>query len=169
VMAPILEELIFRGLLQPWLAKRPGRWLFAWVAALVVAALYGARSWESWLPTIFVAAAGTIGMGLTAFERGPRWPWQAILGSALIFAAFHSEAWPAPVALFFLALALGWLAYRTRSLIAPITLHALFNSVSTFILLMGWMTDCRLPFHSNGSFSPSAVPLPSTSTAVPGS
>ena len=46
----------------------------------------------------------------------------------------HSFAWPSPVALFVLALGLGWLAHRTRSLAGPIVLHGLFNAVSCMLL-----------------------------------
>jgi membrane protease YdiL (CAAX protease family) len=137
-LAPVLEELVFRGILQPWLAKQRWRWLFAWVAALMVSGLNIGWSVESWLPHLFILVTGAACALVTAFEPGPRWPAQAIAGSALLFAAMHSEAWPTPVPLFFLALALGWLAYRCRNLIAPIVLHSLFNSISTLILLMGW-------------------------------
>lgn len=58
----------------------------------------------------------------------------ALFGSAMVFAVFHTETWPAPVPLLFLALVLGWLAVRTQSLIACITLHALFNLVSLIAL-----------------------------------
>ncbi len=62
--------------------------------------------------------------------------WLAVYGSAMLFAVFHTGAWPAPVALLVLALVLGWLAMRTQSLIGPITVHALFNVVA-FITLYG--------------------------------
>jgi membrane protease YdiL (CAAX protease family) len=60
----------------------------------------------------------------------------AIYGTALLFASAHSFAWPTPVSLFVLALALGYLAYRTQSLVGPMLLHALFNGVSVVILLV---------------------------------
>jgi membrane protease YdiL (CAAX protease family) len=60
----------------------------------------------------------------------------AIFGSAMLFAVFHTHDWPAPIALIVLALALGWLATRTQSLLAPIALHALFN-LASFIALYG--------------------------------
>ena len=41
----------------------------------------------------------------------------AIYGTSLLFAAMHSGVWPSPIALFVLGLGLGWLAYRTRSLV----------------------------------------------------
>jgi membrane protease YdiL (CAAX protease family) len=56
----------------------------------------------------------------------------AVLGSASLFAMIHP--WPAALALFPMGLMLGWLAYRTQSLIGPIVFHMLFN-LSTFIAL----------------------------------
>jgi membrane protease YdiL (CAAX protease family) len=62
----------------------------------------------------------------------------AVFGTALFFAAVHSFAWPTPIALFVLGLGLGCLAARTRSLVAPIFLHSLFNGVSLALLMTGW-------------------------------
>lgn len=131
VVAPILEELFFRGLVQPWLAKRPWGGFLAWAAAVPIAGL------ESKAAMIFVMVFGAV--VTTALLWRPL-HWQAICGSALLFAAFHSSAWPAPVPLFFLAVALGWVAHRSRTLVAPIVLHALFNFVSTLGLLLGLTT-----------------------------
>lgn len=61
------------------------------------------------------------------FERGN--VRLSILGSAMLFAAMHG-AWPSPIPLFILGLILGWLAYRTQSLIGTMTLHACFNAVA---------------------------------------
>jgi membrane protease YdiL (CAAX protease family) len=148
VWAPVLEELVFRGILQPWLARRPWRWVWAWGAALAVAGLHGKFSLdfsravlESQLPLLFIGLAGVLAALASASESGPTWRWQGILGSSLLFAAFHTGAWPSPVPLFFLAIALGWLADRSRGLVGPITLHALFNAVSTILLVMGWAAD----------------------------
>ena len=60
----------------------------------------------------------------------------AVFGAAMLFAMFHVTAWPAPIALFPLALIFGALAQRTQSLIGPIVLHGCFNLVS-FIALFG--------------------------------
>jgi hypothetical protein len=59
----------------------------------------------------------------------------AIYATSVLFAAAHTFAWPTPVSLFVLALGLGYLTYRTRSIIGSILLHALFNSISVVILL----------------------------------
>jgi hypothetical protein len=54
---------------------------------------------------------------------------RAIVGTSLLFANFHANVWPTPVPLFVLALGLGWLAYRTQGVAAPIVLHMLFNAI----------------------------------------
>ncbi|MCX5684191.1 MAG: type II CAAX endopeptidase family protein [Planctomycetota bacterium] len=54
----------------------------------------------------------------------------AILASSAIFAVVHIGAQPqAVLPLFILALALGYIAYRTRSLVGPIVGHSLFNTL----------------------------------------
>jgi membrane protease YdiL (CAAX protease family) len=87
VIAPLQEELLFRGILLPWLRRK-------------------------------LAARPAIAL------------------SALIFSALHSDAWPAPIPLFVLALFLGYLAHHTNSLVAPIALHATFNAISMLILML---------------------------------
>jgi membrane protease YdiL (CAAX protease family) len=140
VLAPIWEELLFRGLLLPRLAKHAWGGHAAWAAASVLAGMQLDRQMTlpSLLPLLFALALWIAGDLATAGETGPYWKWRAILGSSALFALIHSSAWPAPVPLFPLAVALGWLAYRTRGIIAPIVLHALFNSVSTLLLLRGF-------------------------------
>jgi membrane protease YdiL (CAAX protease family) len=54
----------------------------------------------------------------------------------VLFAAMHSSVWPTPVALLVLGLALGTLAARTKSLVGPIVVHALFNAVTCVGLLL---------------------------------
>lgn len=87
IIAPFLEELMFRGILLPWLRRVLG-------------------------------------------------PWPAILISSFLFAVAHFDAWPAPIALFVLALFLGYLASRTTSLVAPVVLHATFNAANMALLIV---------------------------------
>jgi len=60
----------------------------------------------------------------------------ALVVSSTVFAFAHFTAEPqALLPLFFLGMALGYIAYRTRSLVAPIIAHAVFNAlmlVATF-------------------------------------
>jgi membrane protease YdiL (CAAX protease family) len=133
VKAPLEEELIFRGLLLPWLAERWWSPPIVWCAALIVAALLG----PGLAPVIF---SGVFGLPLLLVcWRKDLLPshYLAIYGSSLLFAVAHSNVWPTPIPLLFLGCGLGYLMQRTRSLIAPITLHALFNSVSTILMLTG--------------------------------
>lgn len=75
--------------------------------------------------------------GVTMGALGARWgKWLAILGSAVLYALSHLNAWMflPTVAL---GVALGWLAWSRRSLVPAIALHVLYNSaavVSAFLL-----------------------------------
>jgi membrane protease YdiL (CAAX protease family) len=188
VTAPVLEELIFRGVIQPWLTRRSWGGDAAIAAAFAVALvshyskLWNAYHldetrarlqalWEGLAPALFVLAMVP---GYMAIER-LMWPWlpypgmaRAIYGTALLFAAFHSVVWPSPVPLFLLALGLGFLAFRTQSLVAPITLHAMFNGVSTLTLVFLALAE---PQAEKGKETTSAERGPSsaaTSSLVPG-
>jgi membrane protease YdiL (CAAX protease family) len=156
--APVVEELLFRGVLQPWFASRRWGGYVALVAAFALSlalratkigaiwdseGIRGAAS-EAWaplfvlvmIPGYFLAyrfgsvfgVKGSLRSEVAARSAG------AIYATSLLFAAAHSFAWPTPIALFFLALGLGYLAYRTQSLVGPIVLHALFNGASSVLL-----------------------------------
>jgi len=84
LIAPVSEEMLFRGFLQPAL-----------------------RHWMA--------------------------PAMAVLTSAAFFAAGHMDLYNmAP--LFVLGLALGYLYHRTHSLVAPITLHVVFNGMTVLAI-----------------------------------
>jgi membrane protease YdiL (CAAX protease family) len=182
IAAPVLEELVFRGVLLPWqLSRSFEEQLVVGLAALTVAVLFGAR--ESGFnpgPMVFTLAMlpgyvllpylyrylrkrrhasrpeGVTGGSVPGAEATPPQgsaAWRlldfirlasekrvnlvlALYGNALLFAAFHSAVWPTPIALFVLGLGLGWLAYRTRSLVGPIVVHLLFNGVATLYLFL---------------------------------
>jgi membrane protease YdiL (CAAX protease family) len=152
VAAPVVEELLFRGVVQRWAR---GRWwgghaTMGGAAALV---LYGRSEaisklmdaggtpgWSALLealaPALFVLALVPIFLWVFRASRTPFGP--ALFGTSLLFAAVHSSVWPSPVALFVLALGLGWLAERTQSLVGPIVLHGLFNGIACVQLI--WFT-----------------------------
>ncbi|GEM_PF-5624157 len=130
------------------------------VFAIVMVGIYVAGELKLWWPVFqsglrhFVEqpTANELGVSSDAEELegetpvllpdGPRWEafklanarW-AIVGSAVLFALSH-EAWPSAVALMPLGMVLGWLAYRTQSLIPGIVLHALFNAVAFVVLFL---------------------------------
>jgi membrane protease YdiL (CAAX protease family) len=150
VVAPFWEELVFRGILQPWFMTRPfGGWLALGLALFLAGSMCSDRIWaaraagpatflaES-LPVLALLPAGPL---LAYLERTrPGGVAAGLFGTAVLFGWVHARVWPTPIALFVLGLALGRLAHRTRSLAAGITLHAVFNGAACLLLVLqfGW-------------------------------
>jgi membrane protease YdiL (CAAX protease family) len=151
IAAPVREELLFRGILLPWLAKRE----WGGDVALMLAAGVGValRSGGDMVWSDPGAVASRFGPALLVIALAPlarpmaKWRCfrrilpirddeerarsiRAVVGSAALFACVHSNVWPTPIPLAVLALALGWLAVRTQSIIGPIVAHILFNTVA---------------------------------------
>lgn len=121
VVAPLAEELFFRGLLQTALLRfgRP-------------------RFLRPEIPPHDLPDAVPLADASDAAIT-PRWRWTTILLASLAFAAVHYFAggWEAVLVILPLAIALGYLYERTGNLFASITLHALFNATSTLLVLNG--------------------------------
>jgi membrane protease YdiL (CAAX protease family) len=237
VAAPIMEELLFRGVLQKYFARRPWGGDAAMLAAFLLALLFRSGELGSALddgdfplvlhelgPALFVLA---LVPGLLWVDRiAPRWfaaprrgtppapvlrdpvnqvvpaqrveiqkrsgllgrlgRWyarrvslpagltsintaRACYGTAVLFAAVHATVWPSPIPLVLLAFALGWLAYRTQSLVGPMVFHALFNGVTCVFLLLPQPQEPEKPKGKPATAAVRRVPAASTSTAVPGS
>lgn len=198
IAAPLVEELVFRGVLLSWLVNVPSRVHLGFFGGTVLVAL-GLRYLKDGLalhpgPALFVLAMfpfwlvavyldmrlqrrvsvnshGSVDSAMTDNtasadpisrpEPAPSQGWhaslkqkiitllhapipaagnvhQAIYSSALLFAIFHSGVWPHPIPLFFLALGLGWTAWRTQSLVAPMVLHLLFNVIGTLGVILNY-------------------------------
>jgi len=122
VIAPLAEELLYRGLLQTMLVR-----LYSWVAGHSAASVMGGHI-QSTLPLEYQSAL----MPITSSSAGVRWA--AVLTTSAIFAAVHVEpAFLAP--LFVLALGLGYVYERTGNLWVTITAHALFNTLQILLYL----------------------------------
>jgi membrane protease YdiL (CAAX protease family) len=158
LVAPIIEELVFRGILLPWMvgarerntgvlqtspvgpsSARPILVMAIAVgmpiAALIIALINGSSRKID--PVIF-ACVLTIGLAvLWIGVRHGRRHYRAVFVSAAFFALVHSAVWPTPIPLFFLGLGLGWLAIRTRGIFVPVIVHGLFNAVSAVYVLRG--------------------------------
>jgi membrane protease YdiL (CAAX protease family) len=150
VTAPFVEELLFRGLIQPWLMRRRGGGLLAALFALAYQTLILAGQAWPWdglspgeaarrfAPAAVMAAVGLGGL-LLAYRLGRRLSnpeaAPAVVGTALLFGVMHADVWPSPVPLTLLGVGLGWLAYRTQSLAGPVLAHALFNAIACAALL----------------------------------
>ena len=140
IVAPIYEELFFRGLLQGWLSKRSWGGLGAFLLALVLSILFResklraalmAREWQDLAlqlcPMGFVLATGPTLLLIRKLKKPEAAG--AIYGSGLLFAIAHTSVWPSPIPLLLLGLGLGWLAHRSQSLVSSIVVHSLFNGI----------------------------------------
>lgn len=59
-LAPLMEELFFRGFLYPVLARRLGFWFAVFLTALGFALLHGAQLMFSWGPVLVIFLVGTV-------------------------------------------------------------------------------------------------------------
>jgi len=144
-LAPLVEEMLFRGLLQKWLEKnfrdrsQPGE-----LATEAYSNVHEDRplsiveKGES--PEQVVDASGFSSLdeveGMRELSPETRSNLNAIFVSSALFAGMHYMQWPAPIAIFVLSLWLGTIYARSRSLLTVIALHATFNSISTTVLLL---------------------------------
>ncbi len=138
-VVPWIEELLFRGVLLRWLARRQAHAVLVFAVALAFAATRG-MVWDPRLgPTGFVAGLVLMSFGVewlgSKRSRFPVRTVRAVLASSALFAAAHSAVWPSPVPLFVLACGLGYLTVRTGRITAAVVAHGLFNAVSSVILI----------------------------------
>jgi membrane protease YdiL (CAAX protease family) len=179
VAAPILEEFLYRGVLQSWMIRQAYRSDNVYALTFAVALLlrepglteaFTEHTWESLQvelqPAAFVLAMLPIYLVIRLRLRSAAAA--GIFCSALFFAINHAAVWPSPIPLFPLGLALGYLAYRTQSLIAPMVLHALFNSVAIVGLMHQAPPPAAPPKGNDVTSAVRFVPAASTSSLVPG-
>ena len=147
VVAPIYEELMFRVILQGWLEKLINQ------RSLTSAELTRSETLNEWTshsdvanpisPTVSQVnsarpnAAEPIYTDVELVDEpavAQRTAWLPILFSSALFALMHLGQGPAPIPLFFLAIALGYVYQRTHSVVPCILLHALLNGTSLAML-----------------------------------
>ena len=132
ILAPAAEELLFRGIIMPWLEK--------------VFRVAPAAPSESFLE-LDEPADGPLVVPQPVTSR-PAHPTLLLLPNvitSIIFAELHAPQWPAPLPLFILSMGLGVLYKRTGSLWAPIALHASFNGLSTIALMLAVWSGLPVP------------------------
>jgi membrane protease YdiL (CAAX protease family) len=175
VVAPLWEEMLFRGVIQSWMVSRYQR--RPRERAIVPLENSPAETASEFEPTVAYSTPEHPGSGtdfgaavelpakpmLPEIEEDFPNPWNAprlelppkpkspaattelerpaaafagIITTSLIFAALHFDQWPAPIALFLLSVLIGYVYEKTGSLIAAICMHAAFNGLATFFLLM---------------------------------
>jgi membrane protease YdiL (CAAX protease family) len=141
LVAPICEEITFRLLLQGWLEK--------WLGARV--ALPGATAKAGVCDTKLTADEASNPdeisspiVGEAGSENGPFLPaeatpfryhgWLPIFASSALFALAHYGHGYAPLAIFVLAIVLGYVYQRTHRIVPCIAAHAAFNALTTLEL-----------------------------------
>ncbi len=141
VIAPILEEIFFRGLLQTVFMERS--WgLFPQENAALAPERKIPELPSSAPPSSPVASTDDTlfyqSKPLAADYRGPTvvHRWLAILATSFIFAGIHLMP-DSFLVLFALAIALGYVYERTNNLWACITLHAAFNCLNIYLFTRG--------------------------------
>ena len=115
IAAPIIEEFLFRCILQGWLEKA-----FYRTRVLVNAELTGDTGGDE------VALAT---------PAAPTFMWQPIILSSVTFALLHAGHGPDPIPLFFLAVVLGYLYAKTHRILPSIVVHMALNGLSMLMLL----------------------------------
>ena len=152
LIAPCLEEILFRGILLRWLSNSHIGAAITVGITLVLAGLirttkldaaWQEQNWngvaDALAPVVFVLLVGIAMTALAWLMTDSRnlLKWQAILASSLLFAIAHANVWPSPVALFVFAVCLAWVACRTQSIVPGVVAHGLFNTVACVQLLIG--------------------------------
>jgi membrane protease YdiL (CAAX protease family) len=158
VLAPLFEELAFRGLIQSWLVALLAR-RRAPTDTIVVEEI------SLPAPADQAAVPGEMKVETEAQANNPYDPpksldlpqplelpstqrpvhvWLAIVATSLLFASVHAPQWPAPLALFALAVVIGTVYHRTGSLIAAVFMHATFNGLSTLFLFVALLSGHKL-------------------------
>ncbi len=115
VVAPVVEEYLFRGLLQGWLER------VADGQDGTPQVVLGGPSPPLWARRV------------TGDMRPARWP---VAVSAAAFAMLHIQHGPDWVPLFVLALGLGYLYRQTHRLLPAVTVHFLLNLCSLLMIPM---------------------------------
>ncbi|MBX9789823.1 MAG: CPBP family intramembrane metalloprotease [Pirellulales bacterium] len=151
-VAPLAEEFLFRVLLQGWLEARQTRaaaerqlndalaaQLASPAAALDATGTSSTDADNPYAapritpePTHSSAAPINDEIDLVAGQLVPAW-WPLVT-SAAIFAALHVTQGPDPIALFPLALVLGYLYRQTHRLLPSLVAHAFLNAASMLLL-----------------------------------
>jgi membrane protease YdiL (CAAX protease family) len=145
-LAPLWEELFYRGIVQPWvMSRQPWGGPVALAVAFAVTASAradhvrdalaggGRKLLLESLPFVTLLALAGV---YAALSRPRRFQEAGLFATAVLFAWVHAGVWPSPVALLWLALGLGWLRWRGRSLAGCVVLHAAFNAVACLVLLL---------------------------------
>ena len=154
--APLLEEQIFRGLIQPWIIAKKNGVLITICCAIFLGVIqfsddwfkafslaWGDRSMENdsqlqihitkaLAPLLFSLLVSIVIIIINKKNRVN----SAIGATALLFGMIHAFAWPSPVGLTLLGIGLGIAYAKTGNIVTPIFIHMGFNCLAFGMLLL---------------------------------
>lgn len=137
-LAPLVEETLFRGILQRWLTRLFGHGRLSVpppLPPIVPPSTDADAPAPSEQPLAEWPDEPPLALDLPESPHGEPGAGMAIVATSIIFAALHGAQWPAPIALFVLSLVLGAVYQKTGSLLASMVLHGAFNGFSTLLLI----------------------------------
>ena len=138
VVAPFIEEIMFRVLFQQWITSASIGPILGWFMSfgLVVFQINGSGMFNFPVLILWCQIAFFMILGAVVIRGGYVWSAKtaSIFSGALVFAAVHSFAWPSPAGLFPLALGLGWLRETTGRIWPCMIVHALFNGFGAMLM-----------------------------------
>jgi len=121
LVAPVLEEMLFRGLLQSAIRSYLERWCEQPASGQDTA---GPTTQQDPPPA------------REPVKKRPQRVWLSVIASSALFAVVHPNLghWPA---LFALSMCLGYAYEKSGSLLQPIAIHSVFNAVMVAGVLVG--------------------------------
>lgn len=138
VVAPIHEEVLFRGLFQAWvLSASFGKLICLFLATSLIFVHQFSQILnfsENRLVLIQIIAFLILCLGACRLGSLISNRMNKILAAAAVFASLHSFAWPSPAGLLPLACGLGWMREVSGSVLPGMVLHSLFNLAGLFLV-----------------------------------
>lgn len=159
--APLLEEQLFRGLVQPWITAKKSGILITLCCAILLGVIQFSNDWykafsfalsdrsienlpqfkihmaQALMPLLFSILVSSLIIIVSKKSRSNA----AIGATALLFGMIHAFAWPSPVGLTLLGVGMGMAYAKTGNIIAPVFIHMIFNSLAFAMLLLQTIKD----------------------------
>ena len=138
IVAPITEEIFFRGILQSWLQRQH---FFGFEAK--AEQIFGGWTRYRVNPNLDRGSMMLHQSGLQSYQpikvysdlpNQKRLSWSPIVISSLLFAGVHFGQGPAPIPLFVFGLALGYVYRQTGSILSCIVIHMLLNGITMLLV-----------------------------------
>ncbi len=146
VIAPITEEVLFRGFFHSWIVSARLGPVVGWCMALALVVCFTpnhdhAHGTDFKEPPNFIVHAqmgSYLLIGALLILSAGRFSHHAAsaMAGAMVFSAVHAFAWPSPAGLLPLACGLVWLREKTGRLWPCMLVHSVFNGMGTLLMVV---------------------------------